>query len=120
MVMDPIELSRKIRAAFAPCSLGTWPTPADTRPDLAAAGGRWGRRRGVPGGGGAPIAVVGQLLGGLETGAQLAAPPGAVVLPLGSGGTAAGLSLAMAAVGWPTAVVAVRVAPAVIANRWQV
>src|SRR5436190_910723 len=40
MVMDPIELSRKIRAALAPCSLGTWPTPVDTRPDLAPAMGR--------------------------------------------------------------------------------
>src|SRR5438445_9967526 len=44
MVMDPIELSRKIRGALAPCSLGGWPTPADVRPDLAAAAGcaeRW-------------------------------------------------------------------------------
>src|SRR2546427_10786815 len=39
MVMDPIELSRKIRGAVAPCSLGGWPTPADVRPDLAAATG---------------------------------------------------------------------------------
>src|SRR2546426_3524597 len=39
MVMDPIELSRKIRGALAPCSLGGWPTPADVRPDLAAATG---------------------------------------------------------------------------------
>ena len=37
--MDPIELSRKIRGALAPCSLGGWPTPADVRPDLAAATG---------------------------------------------------------------------------------
>ena len=228
--MDPIELSRKIRAAFAPCSLGTWPTPVDTRPDLAAAtgraelwlkredlasprgggnkvrglefllaglpagmvcvtvggfgsthclatathardrglrtvlaqfpqpdaattralaaasaaradlvvrsrspagfpfalwrawraAGRWGRRRWIPGGGAAPIAVVGHLLAGLELADQLPAPPDAIVLPLGSGGTTAGLALAMAALGWPTAVVAVRVAPAVVANRWRV
>src|SRR3989454_7750345 len=39
MVMDPIELARKIRGALAPCSLGGWPTPADVRPDLAAATG---------------------------------------------------------------------------------
>src|SRR2546427_1007694 len=37
--MDPIELSGKIRGALAPCSLGGWPTPADVRPDLAAATG---------------------------------------------------------------------------------
>ncbi len=228
--MDPIELSRKIRAALAPCSLGTWPTPVDTRPDLAAAtgraefwlkredltsprcggnkvrglefllaglpagmvcvtvggfgsthclatathardrglrtvlaqfpqpetattralaaaaaaradlvvrsrssagfpfalwqawraAGRWGRRRWIPGGGAAPVAVVGHLLAGLELADQLPAPPDAIVVPLGSGGTTAGLVLAMAALGWPTAVAAVRVAPAVIANRWRV
>src|SRR6266550_4255099 len=206
MVMDPIELSRKIRAALAPCSLGTWPTPVDTRPDLATAtgraelrlkredlasprcggnkvgglgsthclatathardrglrtvlaqfpqpetattralaaasaahadlvvrsrssagfpfalwqawraAGRWGRRRWIPGGGAAPVAVVGHLLAGLELADQLPAPPDAIVVPLGSGGTTAGLVLAMAALGWPTAVAAVRVAPAVIA-----
>jgi len=228
--MDPIELSRKIRAALAPCSLGTWPTPVDTRPDLAPAtgraelwlkredlasprcggnkvrglefllaglpagmvcvtvgglgsthclatathardrglrtvlaqfpqpetattralaaasaaradlvvysrshvafpfalwrawraAGRWGRRRWIPGGGAAPTAVVGHLLAGLELANQLPAPPDAIVLPLGSGGTTAGLALAMAALGWPTVVVAVRVAPAVVANRWRI
>ena len=228
--MDPIELSRKIRAALAPCSLGTWPTPVDTRPDLAPAtgraelwlkredlasprcggnkvrglefllaglpagmvcvtvgglgsthclatathardrglrtvlaqfpqpetattrvlaaasaaradlvvysrshvafpfalwrawraAGRWGRRRWIPGGGAAPTAVVGHLLAGLELANQLPAPPDAIVLPLGSGGTTAGLALAMASLGWPTVVVAVRVAPAVVANRWRI
>src|SRR5256885_16829014 len=37
MVMDPIELTRKIRMTLAPCSLGAWPTPLDARPDLESA-----------------------------------------------------------------------------------
>ncbi len=228
--MDPIELSRKIRVALAPCSLGGWPTPVDVRPDLAAAAGRaelwlkredrssprcggnkvrglefllgglaagtvcvtvgglgsthclatathardlglrtvlaqfpqpdsattralaaasvaradvvvrsrsragfpaalwtaWraagrlGRRRWIPGGGAAPAAVVGHLLAGLELADQLPAPPDAIVLPLGTGGTAAGLALAVSVLEWPTAVVAVRVAPAPVANAWRV
>src|SRR2546425_8178820 len=70
MVMDPIELSRKIRAAFAPCSLGTWPTPADTRPDLAAATGRaelWLKREDLasPRGGGNKVRGLEFLLAGL-------------------------------------------------------
>jgi D-cysteine desulfhydrase len=69
-----------------------------------------GRRRWVPGGGAEPRAVVGQLLAGLELAAQVARPPDAIVLPLGTGGTAAGLVLAVAELGWPTRVIAVRVA----------
>src|SRR2546425_5908204 len=66
-------------------------------------------------------AVVGHLLAGLELAAQTRPlePPDAIVLPLGTGGTAAGVALALAALGWPTRVVAVRVAPLVVANRWR-
>ena len=74
----------------------------------------------IPGGGASALGVVGQLLAGLELGAQLGEPPDAIVTPLGSGGTAAGLALAMAALGWPTRVVAVRVAPWIVANRWRI
>jgi 1-aminocyclopropane-1-carboxylate deaminase/D-cysteine desulfhydrase-like pyridoxal-dependent ACC family enzyme len=59
------------------------------------------------------------LLAGLELAAQVASPPDAIVLPLGTGGTAAGLALAVSALGWPTRVVGVRVAPRLIANRWR-
>jgi len=78
-----------------------------------------GPRRWIPGGGAHPRAVVGHLLAGLELTAQTAHPPDAIVLPLGTGGTAAGLALAVGALGWPTRVVGVRVAPIVIANRWR-
>lgn len=79
-----------------------------------------GSRRWIPAGGARADAVVGQLLGGLELERQLSAPPDAIVTPLGSGGTAAGLLLAMAALRWPTRIVAVRVAPAVVANGLRV
>ena len=81
--------------------------------------GALGPRRWIPGGGAHPRAVVGHLLAGLELAAQVASPPDAIVLPLGTGGTAAGLVLAVTALGWPTRVVGVRVAPMFIANRWR-
>ena len=81
--------------------------------------GTLGPRRWIPGGGAHPRAVVGHVLAGLELAAQVAAPPDAIVLPLGTGGTAAGLALAVTALGWPTRVVAIRVAPWIVANRWR-
>jgi len=73
----------------------------------------------VPGGGADPRAVVGHLLAALELSTQLDAPPDAIVVPLGTGGTAAGIALGVAWLGWSTRVVAVRVAPRVVANRWR-
>ncbi len=78
-----------------------------------------GPRRWIPGGGAHPRAVVGHLLAGLELALQAAVPPDAIVLPLGTGGTAAGLALAVATLDWPTRVVGVRVAPRLVANRWR-
>jgi 1-aminocyclopropane-1-carboxylate deaminase/D-cysteine desulfhydrase-like pyridoxal-dependent ACC family enzyme len=81
---------------------------------------RLGSARWIPGGGAHPRGVVGHFLAGLELALQLPDPPDAIVVPLGSGGTAAGLALAITALGWSTRVVAVRVAPVVVANRWRV
>lgn len=81
---------------------------------------RLGSARWIPGGGAHPRGVVGQFLGGLELALQISVPPDAIVVPLGSGGTAAGLALAMRALEWPTRVIAVRVAPMIVANRWHV
>jgi D-cysteine desulfhydrase len=83
---------------------------------------RLGTPRWIPGGGAHPRAVVGHLLAALELQHQLAGgpPPDAIVLPLGTGGTAAGIALGMAWLGWPTRVIAVRVAPWLVANRWRV
>ena len=78
-----------------------------------------GRTHWISGGGAHPRAVVGQLLGGLELASQVT-PPDAIVTPLGSGGTAAGLALAVAALRWPSRLVAVRVASRIVANRRRV
>lgn len=228
-VSDPVQLIQKIRASFAPRSLGRWPTPLEPSPALAAAAGlveltlkredrssrryggnkvrgleflfadaasgtvfvtvggtgsthclatvvhattvgcraviaqfpqpattvsravaaassaraalvvrarrratlplaileAWqrarllGRRRWIPGGGAHPRAVVGHVIAGLELAQQVVEPPEEIVLALGTGGTAAGVALAVATLGWPTRVVGVRVAPALVANRWR-
>lgn len=78
-----------------------------------------GPRRWIPGGGADARGVVGHVLAGLELASQVARPPDAIVLPLGTGGTAAGVALAVAALDWPTRVISVRVAPAFVANRWR-
>ena len=73
----------------------------------------------IPGGGADPRAVIGHVLATLELGAQLDTPPDSIVVPLGTGGTAAGIALGVAWLGWSTQVVAVRVAPRLVANRWR-
>lgn len=73
----------------------------------------------IPGGGADPRAVIGHLLATLELATQLDAPPDAIVVPLGTGGTAAGIALGVAWLGWSTRVIAVRVAPRLVANRWR-
>jgi len=73
----------------------------------------------IPGGGADPRAVLGHCLAALELSAQLETPPDSIVVPLGTGGTAAGIALGVAALGWSTRVIAVRVAPWIAANRWR-
>src|SRR5690349_3257444 len=73
----------------------------------------------IPGGGADPRAVLGHFLAALELSAQIETPPDAIVVPLGTGGTAAGIALGVAALGWPTRVIAARVAPWIAANRWR-
>lgn len=80
---------------------------------------RLGAPRWIPGGGADPRAVIGHVLATLELATQLDPPPDAIVVPLGTGGTAAGIALGLACLGWPTQVVAVRVAPRLVANRWR-
>ena len=80
---------------------------------------RMGPVRWIPSGGAHPRAVVGHLLAGLELESQLPDWPDAIVTPLGTGGTAAGLGLAVAVLAWPTTIVGVRVAPRLVANAWR-
>jgi len=98
----------RTRAALPLALLGAW-----------RGAGRLGPRRWVPGGGAHPRAVVGHLLAALELAQQLPGPPDAIVAPLGTGGTLAGLLLGVAQLGWPTRVIGVRVAPVLVANRWR-
>ncbi len=78
-----------------------------------------GTPRWIPGGGAVPCAVIGHFLATLELATQIDAPPDTIVVPLGTGGTAAGIALGVAWLGWSSEVVAVRVAPSVVANRWR-
>ena len=78
-----------------------------------------GTPRWIPGGGADPRAVIGHFLATLELATQLDAPPDAIVVPLGTGGTAAGIALGVAWLGWSTEVIGMRVAPSVVANRWR-
>lgn len=88
----------------------------------------WGARlRGaqwIPAGGSSPLGVLGQVNAALELADQVRAgmlpPPERIVLPLGTGGTAAGIALGVAIAGLRATVVAVRVVPRVVANRRRV
>lgn len=78
----------------------------------------------VPPGGTSPRGVLGHVNAALELAEQIAAGrlprPARVVAPLGSGGTAAGLTLGLAIAGVETTVLAVAVAPGIVANRRRV
>jgi 1-aminocyclopropane-1-carboxylate deaminase/D-cysteine desulfhydrase-like pyridoxal-dependent ACC family enzyme len=88
------------------------------------AASRRGRARWIAPGGASPVGVLGSINAALElvaqVGAQRLARPEAVIVPLGSGGTAAGLLIGFRLAGWPVDIMAVRVADRWVANRWQV
>lgn len=94
----------------------------------AVARAQWTRitqsTRYVPLGGSTPLGVLAQVNAGLEMAEQvregLLPQPARVVLPLGSGGTAAGIALGLAIAGMNSAVVAVQVTPALVANALRV
>lgn len=78
----------------------------------------------IPAGGSSPLGVLGHAGAALELVAQLARDgvrmPEAVVVPLGSGGTVAGLLLGFAIAGMTTRVIGVRVVPRIVGNRGHV
>ena len=78
----------------------------------------------VPLGGTSPLGMLGHVNAALELAAQITRgelpEPEAVVLPVGSGGTAAGLALGFSIAGLRTRVVGARVAPLVAASRSRV
>jgi D-cysteine desulfhydrase len=82
------------------------------------------RARYIPLGGSTALGTLGHVNAALELADQVAAgelpEPARIVVPLGSGGTAAGLALGLAIAGLATAVLGVRVGPRIGANRWRV
>lgn len=78
----------------------------------------------IPAGGSCAPGVLGHASAALEFVAQRQREglplPAQVVVPLGSGGTAAGLLLGLAIAGVTTRVVGVRVVPRSVGNRWHV
>jgi D-cysteine desulfhydrase len=78
----------------------------------------------VPAGGSSPLGILGQVNAALELALQVEAgalpPPDRVVVPLGTGGTVAGLALGFAIADLATEIVAVRVVPRVMANARHV
>lgn len=84
-----------------------------------AAGARW-----VPAGGAAPMAILGHVNAALELVAQIAGEecprPSRVFVPLGTGGTAAGLALGFRLAGQSIPIVAVRVVPRIVGSARRV
>jgi D-cysteine desulfhydrase len=82
-------------------------------------GARW-----IPAGGSAPLGVLGHVNAGLELVAQIDAgvlpQPACVIVPLGTGGTAAGLALAFAIAQRDIRVVGARVVPRIVARQGRV
>ena len=82
-------------------------------------GVRW-----IPAGGSVALGALGQVGAGIELAEQVAQgllpTPHTLVVPLGSGGTAAGLLLGLAIAGLPTRVVGVQVVPRLVASRRRV
>lgn len=78
----------------------------------------------IPAGGSSPLGALGHAEAAMELVAQLARKgipmPQSVVVPLGSGGTVAGLLLGFAIAGVVTRVIAVRVVPRIVGNRGHV
>ncbi len=102
--------------------VGRWiavpPTMAAMTASLRSAGERVYT---VAYGGSSPMGALGFVEAGLELAAQIDAglcpEPEAVYVALGSGGTAVGLALGLAAAGLTTKVVAVRVTPRIVCNQ---
>lgn len=78
----------------------------------------------IPAGGSTPLGALGHVDAAFELADQLArsgrSMPDEIVLPLGSGGTTAGLLVGLSLVGAHTRLVGVRVVPRVVANRRHV
>ena len=117
-----VSLATAVRLReIARVTAARWPATAMVRAGVR----RLARRvRWIPAGGSSPLGALGHAAAALELADQLArddAPvPDVLVVPLGSGGTAAGLLVGLALAGVSTRVLGVRVVPRVVANRRRV
>jgi D-cysteine desulfhydrase len=125
--MHPVSLAvaQAIERGSASRTSSRWAVIALARAMAWRAGAsREPGRHYVPPGGSSPAGILGHVSAGLELAAQIAAgelpAPTHVVLPLGTGGTAAGLALGLGVAGVRTTVVAARVAPRIVANSYRV
>jgi D-cysteine desulfhydrase len=96
-------------------------------PPLALAWALWRSTRGdrvIPAGGTSPLGILGHVNGALEVAEQVRAgllpQPKRVVVPLGSGGTAAGVALGFALAGMRPLIVAARVVPRIVGRGGRV
>jgi D-cysteine desulfhydrase len=82
-------------------------------------GARW-----IPAGAATPLAVLGHVNAALELAEQIdrgeCEPPKTLIVPLGTGGTAAGLALGLKLAGIATRLVAVRVVPRILGRMRRV
>lgn len=82
------------------------------------------RERWIPFGGTSPLGILGHVNAALELADQVEARqlpmPAQVVVPVGTGGTAAGLALGFAAAGMPTRVIGARVVPRIATGRGRI
>jgi D-cysteine desulfhydrase len=85
---------------------------------------RMRRAHWIPMGGSSPLGTLGHVNAGLELASQIRngclPQPMQVVVPLGTGGTAAGLALGFAIAGLPITVIGARIGPRIGANRARV
>lgn len=126
--MHPVSLAvaRAIERRCVAESRSRWAVPALIRATAwrIAARASGGGRHYLPPGGSNSIGMLGHVNAALELAAQIAAGvlprPTHVVVPLGTGGTAAGLALGFGLAGVQTTVVAARVAPSIVSNAYRV
>ena len=125
--MHPISLAvaRAIERGAASSTISRWAVVALARAMAWRIGAaQEPGRHYIPPGGSSPAGILGHVNAGLELAAQIAAgelpAPTHVVLPLGTGGTAAGLALGLGVGGVRTTVIAARVAPRIVANSYRV
>jgi D-cysteine desulfhydrase len=120
--MNPsaLDVADRARALCARVITAPGPTIGLLRAHAARGRGiRW-----IPPGGTSPLGMLGHVNAALELAEQVARGempvPARVVLPVGSGGTAAGLALGFAIAKMDTVVVGARVAPRIAAGRMRV